>query len=72
MSNPTTLIPSLNEIMEESTELENQTEQVSRVEAEQVEERDDENKEHQQTVEESRKRKRGADEAAVEHRKDKT
>ena len=49
--------------MEEYTELENQTEQVSRVAAGQVEERDDENEKHQQTMEESRKRKRGADEA---------
>ena len=69
MSDPTILIPNLNEIMEEYTELENQTKQVSRAAAEQVEERDDENKEHQQTVEESRKRKMRADEAEAEQRK---
>ena len=69
MSDPTILIPNLNEIMEEYTELENQTEQVSRATAGKIEERDDENEEHQQTVEESRKRKRGADEAEAEKRK---
>ena len=52
--------------------MENQTEQVSRAAAGQVEERDDENEEHQQTVEESRKRKMGADKAEVEQRKDKS
>ena len=66
----TILIPNLNEIMEEYTELENQTEQVYQVATGQVEEMDDENEEHQQTVEESRKRKRGADEAKAEQRKD--
>ena len=55
--------------MEEYSELENQTEQVSRAAAGQVEERDDENEKHQQAVEESRKRKRGADEAEAEQRK---
>ena len=70
MSNPTILIPNLNEIMEEYIELENQTEQVSRAAAEQVEGRDDENEEHQQTVEESRKRKRGTNEAEAEQRRD--
>ena len=63
MSDPTILIPNLNEIMEEYIELENQTEQVSLAVAEQIEGRDDENEEHQQTVEESRKRKRGTNEA---------
>ena len=56
--------------MEEYTELENQTEEVSRAAAGQVEERDDENEKHQHIVEESRKRKRGADEAEAEKRKD--
>ena len=52
--------------------MENQEEQVFRVAAGQVEERDDENEEHQQTMEESRKRKWGADKAEAEQRKDKT
>ena len=50
--------------------MENQTEQVSRAAAGQAEERDNENEKHQQTVEESRKRKKGVDEAEVEQRKD--
>ena len=72
MYDPTILIPNLNEIMEEYIELENQTEQVSRAEAEHIEGRDDENEEHQQTIEESRKIKRGTDEAEAEQRKDRT
>ena len=71
MSDPTTFIPNLNEIVEEYTKLENQTKQISQAAAGQVEERDDENEEHQQTMEESRKRKKGADEAEAEQRKDK-
>ena len=70
MSDPTTLIPNLTEIMEEYTELKNQTEQDSQVPTVQVEDRDDENEKQQQTREESRKRKRGADEARAEQRKD--
>ena len=71
MSDPTTLIPNLNEIMEEYIELENQTEQDSQAVTVQVEDMDDENEKQQQTREESRKRKRGADEARLEQRKDK-
>ena len=56
--------------MEEYTELENKTEQDSQVPTVQVEDRDDENEKQQQTGEESRKRKRGADEARAEQRKD--
>ena len=63
MSDPTSLIPNLNEIMEEYTELENQTEQDSQATIVQVKERDDEKEKQQQTGEESRKRKRGAEEA---------
>ena len=70
MSDPIILIPNLNEIMEEYIESKNQIEQVSRAACKQVEGRDDENEEHQQTVEESRKRKRGTDEAEAEQRKD--
>ena len=63
MSNPTTLIPNLHEVMEECTELENQTEQGFEATTRQVEERDDDNKENHQTMYEPRKIKRGADEA---------
>ena len=49
--------------MEEYTELENQTEQGFEAATRQVEERDDDNEENHQTVDEPRKRKRGADEA---------
>ena len=49
--------------MEEYTELENQTDQGFEVTIRQVEERDDDNEENHQTVDELRKRKRGADEA---------
>ena len=66
MSDSTTLIPNLNEIMEEYTELENQTEQGSQAVAVQVEDKEDENEKQQQKGEESRKRKRGADESIVE------
>ena len=49
--------------MEEYTELENQTEQGFEATTRQVEERNDDNEENHQTVDEPRKRKRGADEA---------
>ena len=60
---PTTLIPNLHEVMEEYTELENQTVQGFKAKTRQVEERDDDNEENHQTVDEPRKRKMGADEA---------
>ena len=63
MSDPTSLIPNLNEIMEEYTELENQTEQDSQATIVQVMDSDDENEKQQQTGEESRKRKRGEEES---------
>ena len=49
--------------MEEYNELENQTEKGFEATTRQVEERDDDNEENHQTVDELRKRKRGADEA---------
>ena len=70
MSDPTTLIPNLNKIMEEYTEMENQTEQDSQAATVQVEDRDDENEKQQQTGEESRKRKRAVDEARAEQMKE--
>ena len=62
MSKPTTLIPNLNEIMEVYARLEDQTVQTTQLVAEQVEERVDVNDELEQTLEESRKRKRGNEE----------
>ena len=63
MSEPITLIPNLNEIMEEYTMLEDQIVQTTQIVVEQVEERVDVNDELEQTVEKSRKRKRGNEEA---------
>ena len=63
MSNPTTPIPNLQEVMEEYIELENQIEQGFEATTRKVEERDDDNKENHQIVKEPRKRKRGANEA---------
>ena len=51
--------------MEEYTKLENQTEQGFEATIIQVEEMDDDNEENHQTMDEPRKRKRGADEASV-------
>ena len=70
MSDPITLIPNLHEVMEECTELENLTEQVQQAATGQVENRVDENEKQQQTGEESRKIKRGTNEAGAEKRKD--
>ena len=57
MYDPTTLIPKLNEIMEEYVELENQTKQDSQAVAVQVEDKDNENEKKQQTKEELIKKK---------------
>ena len=70
MSEPSNLVPNINEIMEKYAELENQTIQVTQIVAEQVEERTDENEAHEQTMEESRKRKRGGGEAEAKQRKE--
>ena len=69
MFDPTTLIPNIHEVMEECTELENQTEQGFEATTRQVEERNDDNEENHQTVDEPRKRKRGSDETDEEQRK---
>ena len=66
MSDSTTLIPVLNELMEESAELETETEQGSQEAVVQVENKEDENEKQQQKGEESRKIKGGANEAIVE------
>ena len=63
MSDPTTLIPNLHKVMEEYTELENQTEQGFEATTKQVEERGDDNEGNRQTADEPRKRKSGADKA---------
>ena len=63
MSDPTTLIPNLQEVMEEYTELENQTEQGFETTTREVEERDYDNEKNHQTMKEPRKRKMGANEA---------
>ena len=70
MSDSTTLIPVLNELMEEYTNLENETEQGSYEAVMQVEDREYENKKQQQKGEESRKRKMGVDEAKTEQMKE--
>ena len=59
MFEPQNLVPNLNEIMEEYDELENETVQATQAIAGQGEGRDEVNEELEQTVEESRKRKRG-------------
>ena len=69
MSDPTTLIPNLHKVMEEYTELEDQIEQGFEATTRYVEEMNDDNEENHQTVDESRKRKRGADEVGEEQRK---
>ena len=51
--------------MEEYNELENQTEQGFEATTRKVEERNDDNEENHQTIDEPRKRKRGANEAKV-------
>ena len=70
MSDPITLVSNLQEVMEECIEPEMQTEQNHQAAAGQVENRDNENETQQQTGEESRKRKKGTNEAGAEKRKD--
>ena len=59
----------LHKVMEEYTELENQTERGFEATTRQVEEKNDDNEENHQTVDELRKKKRGVDEAGEEQRK---
>ena len=58
MSEPTNLVPNLNEIMEEYAEWENETVQATQAVAEQGEERDEVNRVFESIEEESRKKKR--------------
>ena len=69
ISDPTALTSNLHEVMEECIELENQTEQGFEATTRQVEEMNDDNEKNHQIVDEPRKRKRGADEAGEEQRK---
>ena len=69
MSEPQNLVPKLNEIMEKYEELENETVQASQVITRQGEEIAKVNDELEQTVEESRKRKRGNEEAESSEQK---
>ena len=69
MSEPITLIPNLNEIMEEYVELEDQTIQTTQTVAEQAKERVDEDKDPEQIVKDSRKRKRGNEETEIGEQK---
>ena len=63
MFEPQNLVLNLNELMEEYDELENETVQVTQAVTGQGEERAGVNEKLEQTVEESRKRKRGNEEA---------
>ena len=62
MSEPTNLVPNLNEIMEEYTEMEDETVPVTQAETGKSEERAEVSVEPEQTVEESKKRKKGDEE----------
>ena len=66
MSELTKLVPNLNEIMEEYIEREEETVQVTQAETWLEKERDEVRAELEQLVEESRKMKRGAEEARAE------
>ena len=69
MYKPQKLVPTLNEINEEYDELENETVQATQVVTGQGEERAEVNNELKQTVEESKKRKRGNEEAESNEQK---
>ena len=66
MSEPWNLVLNLNEFMEEYTEREEEIVQVTKAEIEE-EERADAKAEPKQPGEETRKRKRGAEETGAEH-----
>ena len=69
MSDPHNLNPNLNETMEEYAKLEEETVQATQAVAMQDEERAEINEELEQTVEESKKRKRGNEEAESSEQK---
>ena len=64
------MVPNLNEIMEEYAEVENEIVQATQIVAGQGEERAEVNEELEQTMEESRKRKIGNEEAESSKQKD--
>ena len=66
MSEPLNLVPNLNEIIEDYAEREEEAVQATQVEIEQEGERVESRAEVEQPVEETRKRKRGAEEVGVE------
>ena len=71
MSEPSNLVPNLNEIMEEYVESEEEAVQLTQVETWQEEERVESIAEVEQPAKETRKRKRGAEEAGAEGREEK-
>ena len=70
MFEPLNLVPNLNEIMEKYTEREDESIQVTQAVIEE-EERSEARAEPEQPVEETRKRKRGAEKAGAEHSEEK-
>ena len=68
MSESSHLILNLNKMMEAYTEVEEEIVQTGQTESRRSEERGEVNKETNQSVEESRKKKRGAEEAEIEQR----
>ena len=71
MSEPTNLVPNLNEIMEEYAKWENETVQATQVVVEQGEERDKVNRVFEPIEEESRKMKMRTEETETEQRVEK-
>ena len=71
MSDPSNLISNLNKIMEEYAEVEEEAVQETRSGAVQEEERPEARIETEKPTEETRKRKRGAEEAGAEQREEK-
>ena len=71
MSEPTNLVPNLNEIMEEYAKWENETVQATQVVVEQGEERDKVNRVFEPIEEESRKKKMRTEETETEQRVEK-
>ena len=67
----TKLVPNLNKIMEEYTKREEEAVQVTQAETGQEEERAEARVELEQPVEETRKRKRGAEEAGAKRSEEK-
>ena len=72
MSEPSNLVPNLNEIMEEYAEWEQEAIQATQVAVEREEVRAEERSEPEQSVDETRKRKRGAEETKAEQKEEKS